>query len=169
MSDVLLDAVLIPLRMSDALLLPNLAVMDVLSSSQLAPAAPGAPDWLEGQCDWQGRRVPVIRFERFVTSVLVEDADISARRERIVILHGLSLPLLEDADDGAPVGGRLFGVLSVGHPHLVTVNRVAISAAPAQPEDTAAHVLTRIRLANRAAVIPDLSGIDAELSVLTMI
>ncbi|HJO35513.1 MAG: hypothetical protein KF823_10280 [Xanthomonadales bacterium] len=166
MSDLRLDAVLIPLRTTDALLLPNLAVLDVLGNTELAAAASSVPGWLAGHCDWQGQRVPVIRFEQFVPTPLPVDADIPPRRERIVILQGLSLPLAEDTEEGAPVTGRLFGVISVGHPHMVTVNRMAIAAAPAQPGDATARVLSRVRLANRAAVIPDLAGIDAQLAVL---
>lgn len=165
MSDQRLDAVLIPLCTTDALLLPNLAVLDVLGSSELVAAA-DVPGWLAGHCDWQGQRVPVIRFEQFVAVAQTLDADIPPRRERIVILQGLSLPLTADAEAGVPLTGRVFGLISVGHPHMVTVNRMAVAGAPAQPGDAAARVLSRVRLANRAAVIPDLAGIDAQLAVL---
>jgi chemosensory pili system protein ChpC len=57
-----LYAVLVALQ-SDTLLLPNLAVAEVVALEGLRPIS-GAPPWFAGMVNWQGRELPIARFER---------------------------------------------------------------------------------------------------------
>ena len=140
-------AVLIPLD-GDTLLLPNSAVMEVISRDTVRPVD-GAPPWLLGNYEINGRRVPVISFEVLNGRSLPE----TARRSRVVLLHSV----------GQHIEGHAIGVLTQGYPHLVTLNRNAISPAPLRDDDRVDLVLSRVRIASQDAVIPDLETIEADL------
>jgi chemosensory pili system protein ChpC len=126
----------------DTLLLPNAAVAEVLAREALQVADGPAPDWLLGYCDWNNRRVPVVRFERLNQAATGGDP----RRERLVVLNSLGRHL---------PSGHL-AIMTQGYPHLVTLNRTAIRPAPLREGDRDDLVLTRVRIANQEALIPDL-------------
>lgn len=143
-----LYAVLMALH-DDTLLLPNAAVAEVLARDTLQ-ATENGPAWLAGYCDWNSRRVPVIRFE--VLNGGTAGAD--PRRERVVVLHAF----------GRHLPGGYLAVLTQGYPHLVTLNRTAMQAADLDPLDRDALVLSRVRIASQLALIPDLENVEAEIA-----
>ena len=134
----------------DTLLLPNTAVAEVLAREALQVEEGPHPDWLLGYCDWNNRRVPVVRFERLNHAPTGGDP----RRERLVVLNSLGRHL---------PSGHL-AIMTQGYPHLVTLNRTAVRSAPLRDTDRDEVVLTRVRIANQEALIPDLEQIEAEVA-----
>jgi chemosensory pili system protein ChpC len=150
-----LHAVLIGLH-EDLLLLPNLAVVDVLSRARLQPAGAG-PDWLAGWAAFGEQRLPVVCFEQLNGGA----APPPNRRSRLAVIHGL------DRGPGE-TGTARFALLAQGYPHLVTLHRAAVQASPRRPADREEAVLSRAAIANRRPAIPNLDGIAAALAVLDM-
>ncbi|SFF54889.1 chemosensory pili system protein ChpC [Fontimonas thermophila] len=141
-------AVLMALH-EDVLLLPNAAVAEVLARDALQRGDRGH-EWLLGHCEWNNRRVPVVRFE-----VLNGGRDAGdPRRERIVVLNsvGRHLP-----------SGQL-AIVTQGYPHLVTLNRAAMQPVELDAADRSDLVLSRVRIANQVALIPDLETLEAEIA-----
>lgn len=141
-------AVLISLE-GDTLLLPNAAVVEVISREAVRPAA-GAPPWLFGHCDWNGRRVPVVSFEALNGAV----APPVSHRTRIVLLHSF----------GTFLGAAAIALMTQGYPHLITLNRRALRSIPLRTGDRDDLILSRVRIASQEAVIPDLETIEADLA-----
>jgi chemosensory pili system protein ChpC len=141
-------AVLIALE-GDTLLLPNLAVAEVVGGAQVKPAE-GAPPWLSGHLDWNQRRVPVVRFEVLNGGTPAPPT----RRERVVVIH----------TPGVHIQGAVIALVAQGYPHLVTLNREALKAQDLRASDHESLSLARARIASREALIPDLEGIEAEVA-----
>ena len=143
-----LYAVLVALQ-GDTLLLPNLAVSEVVSLRDLR-ALPGAPLWFAGLLELQGSMLPVLSFELLGAG----KPEIAQRRSRVVVLNSVSTRI---------AGGR-YGLLAEGHPHLITLNRAALRPAEARPGDSDGPILARVRIASTEAAIPDLGRIEAHLA-----
>jgi chemosensory pili system protein ChpC len=141
-------AVLVALE-GDTLLLPNVAVAEVVGRETVRPAE-GAPPWLGGYVDWSNRRVPAIRFEVLNGSAVVAPT----RRERVVVINtpGVHLP------------GAAIAIIAQGYPHLVTLNREAMKPQELRSSDRTDLVLSRVRIASREALIPDLESVEAEIA-----
>ncbi len=144
-----LYAVLLAIH-QDTLLLPNAAVAEVLPRDALQVVATGTSQWLVGHCDWNNRRVPVVRFEQLNNARTKADP----RRERLVVLNSLGRHL---------PSGHL-AVVAQGYPHLVTLNRSAMRATPLRETDRDDLVLSRVRIANQEALIPSLEQLEAEIA-----
>jgi chemosensory pili system protein ChpC len=142
-----LYAVLVALQ-SDTMLLPNLGVAEVVSLEGLRPL-PGAPSWFAGLLPWQGRELPIARFELLNNGA----AEPPGRRTRIAVINAVSARLS---------AGR-YGILAEGYPHLVTLNRSALRAAEPRPQDSEL-ILARVRVASQEALIPNLERIEAEMA-----
>jgi chemosensory pili system protein ChpC len=134
----------------DTLLLPNAAVAEVLSRENLRPSGPGVPPWLAGYCAWNNRSLPVVSFEGLNGA---PPADMT-RRARVVVINSLGTHL--------PTG--LFALVAQGYPHLVTLNRSAVAPGALRNTDRSDLILSRAKIANQEAVIPDLDTIEAEIS-----
>lgn len=143
-----LYAVLISLA-GDTLLLPNLAVAEVVARDAVQPA-PQLPPWLAGTLEHGGRRLPVLRFERLNGGGSESDT----RRERVVIINTL----------GRHLPSGQFALITQAYPHLVTLNRAALQALPLHDEDRAELLLARVRVANQDALIPDLDRVEIEIA-----
>ena len=144
-----LYAVLVTLP-GDTLLLPNAAVVEVLSSDRLKAPPAGAPGWIAGTIAHESQALPVIQFEALNGGARTEPT----RRTRVAVLHGIS---------GALNSGR-FGILCQGYPHLVTLNRAATRNTAHNETDRQDLVLVRVRIANTAAAIPDFDVLEGELA-----
>lgn len=132
----------------DTLLLPNSAVVEVISREAVRPAE-DVPPWMLGNYEINGRRVPVVSFEALNGGQRPQDA----RRSRVVILHSF----------GKHLEAHALGVLTQGYPHLVTLNRNAVRAAELRSTDRDDLVLSRVRIASQDAAIPDLETIESDL------
>ena len=141
-------AVLIAIA-GDTLLLPNLTVAEVLAADAVQREA-GMPDWFAGYIEWNGRRVPVIRFERLNR----RSPSGETRRERVVVLNspGRYLP-----------SGHL-AVLAQAYPHLTMLTRAAVQPLPLRSDDRDELVLSRARVASQEALVPDLERVEAEIA-----
>lgn len=133
----------------DTMLLPNAAVAEVLSRETLRKST-GVPAWLLGDCEWNNRRVPVIRFEALNGATVDGDP----RRERIVVLNSVGRHL--------PAGN--LAIMTQGYPHLVTLNRAAMHPVELDAVDREDLVLSRVRIASQVALIPDLVTVEAEIA-----
>lgn len=150
-----LYAVLISV-LNDTLLLPNLAIAEVVSPDALKVPAfsdPGAEaDWYAGSLTWSGIEVPVVRFERLNGGGL----EGPGRRTRVVILNAVG----HGSTGGA---ARRFGVICEGYPHLLTLNRAAIRPTGLRQGDDPELVLNRARVASQETLIPDLAAIERRI------
>ncbi|WP_169729281.1 chemotaxis protein CheW [Solimonas soli] len=143
-----LYAVLISLA-GDTLLLPNLAIAEVVARDAVQPAAQ-LPPWLAGYLEHGGRRLPVLRFERLNGGGAAADA----RRERVVIVNTL----------GRHLPSGQFAMVTQTYPHLVTLNRAALQPLPLRDGDRAELLLARVRVASHEALIPDLDRVELEIA-----
>jgi chemosensory pili system protein ChpC len=135
---------------ADTLLVPNIAVAEVVSGDGLE-ASDAGPDWLEGFIQWNGRRVPVVRFETLNSGL----ADFErSRRARIVVMRAASSRL----------ASGVFGVLSIGYPHLVALTREAISNAPLRSDDRRDLVAARAHLKSQEVAIPNFENLEMEIA-----
>ncbi len=135
-------AVLIPIQ-GDTLLLPNTTVAEVLSADGLEAIGSGSRVPTR---DWNGKRLRVVSFEILNGGAAPTDSS----RARIVVLHPLA---------GVPTDTAC-GILTQGYPHLLTLNRTALVKAPLRDTDTREIVLSRVKIANTEALIPNLQAIQ---------
>ena len=144
-----LYAVMISLA-ADTLLLPNAAVAEVVAADSMIRQDPGqGPEWLLGYYNWQTRRVPALSLEVLNGQPMPP----ASRRDRLIIVNSL----------GTKLTGGVVAFLAQSYPHLITLNRAAIRPLPLQPHDRSELVLTRVKIANSEALIPDFETIEAEL------
>lgn len=133
-------AVLIALD-GDTLLLPNAVVSEVLPAATLDGAADGAG---LGRRTWNNRVLQVLSFEALNNRT----APSESRRARSVVFHS--------------TGTVSYALLAQGYPHLVTLNRSALTPMPLRDTDRPEAVLARVRIANTEALIPNLETLEAE-------
>ena len=129
------------------LLLPNAAIAEVLS---YAPPDPidGAPDWLLGRIRWRGWALPLIAFSRF-SGIAEEQGGLGSR---VIVLKAL----------GGDTKHPYFAVLTQGFPRLVTVTDAALARLDAG-EEMPDGVLSRVRLNEDEALVPDLEDLETSL------
>lgn len=147
-ADEQIYAVLIAV-IGDTLLVPNRAVAEAVPRDGLQPV--DGPAWLLGIVNWGGRRVPVIRFETLNGG---GPQTMPGRRDRILVMQAA----------GDRLSSGLFGIVAEGYPHLVSLNRAAIVAAPLRPNDRAPLIAARARIANQEVLIPDFDAVELELA-----
>ena len=132
------------------LLLPNATVAEVITLATPEPI-PGAPEWLLGRIAWRGWRVPLVSFTK-LSGAQESDNDLSVRVAVLKALGGnAELPFV--------------AVLTQGFPRLTTLNAELIIPThdgKPLPRGVKAQVLVR----DDVAMIPDLEGIENEVSEL---
>lgn len=136
------------IQVSDArLLLPNATIAEVLSFANPDPLE-GAPDWLLGRIRWRGWQLPLVSFSRFA-GIADEQGGLGSK---VIVLKAL----------GGDAKRPFFALLTQGFPRLVTVTEAALLA---DTEDAAlpAGVLSRVRLNEDDALVPDLAAIEEHL------
>lgn len=143
-----LYAVLVALE-GDTLVLPNVAIAEVISRERIQPAQDG-PDWLQGFVPFNGRRLHVLSFEALNGGSVPE----LSRRSRVVVINSL----------GAHLDAGQFALVAQGYPHLVTLNRTGVRRANLHKTDRSDLVLSRLRIASQEAIVPDLESLELELS-----
>ncbi|MHA7834244.1 MAG: hypothetical protein ACX94A_07170 [Algiphilus sp.] len=141
-------AVLLTQENGDHLLLPNVAVLEV-GNVYHAPAGEEPARWLRGTVDHDGIAVPALDFEQ-----LNAGGSSEARRARPVFVQTY----------GRLLQNPIIALLCRGHPHLVDVEAAALGPESLASSDRDDLVLSRVRLGNTVAVIPDLYTIEAELA-----
>lgn len=125
----------------DTLLLPNAVISEVLPAAVLEGVADGA---FLGRRSWNDRVLQVLSFEALNNGTVPAEN----RRARSVVLHS--------------TGTASYALLAQSYPHLVTLNRAALTPMPLRGSDNPAAVLSRVRIAKTEALIPNLETMEAE-------
>jgi chemosensory pili system protein ChpC len=148
-----LYSLLIPLR-NERLLVPRMCVAEVIAFADTERRRDAEiPDWVLGTIDWNGRRLPVVSFDR------IEPADPPKSRKkpsraRIVVFHGLTNRLKSG----------YFGVLTQGFPQLVRVNPDVLSLDLDTPVPQYLPILCRVRMIHEFPLIPDIERLEQMLA-----
>jgi chemosensory pili system protein ChpC len=143
-----LACVMIPLA-DTHLLLPNVTIAEILPWRRIKPLQ-NAPKWCLGLLGWRGETVPVIQFEALNGGA---DSGAAARSRCLLIMNR-----------ARRANGRAFyGLASTGLPRIVHLsdddlqNR-AVRLGPAE--------VAALNVGTEAAVVPNLSFIEEQLSML---
>lgn len=80
-----LSCVMIPMS-ERQLLLPNVSIAEVVDYAGSEPA-PDSPDWVVGELDWRGLRLPIISYDAANGGKLIVPG---GNRGRIVVLNTIS-------------------------------------------------------------------------------
>ncbi|MES2883485.1 MAG: chemotaxis protein CheW [Pseudomonadota bacterium] len=146
-----LYCVLIALE-GDTLLLPNASIAETVGQDALT-VNEAEPLWVAGELEWSRRSLTAIRFETLNGAAHAA----LTRRARLVVLQAL------DAETSAAP----LALVAQSYPHLITVNREAISPLPLRPGDNPQAVLARVRVGNSEALIPDLDYLRRQVDGLS--
>jgi chemosensory pili system protein ChpC len=138
MQDVEIRSVMVPIT-GMQLLLPNATVAEVVGYSDPEPVT-GAANWLLGTVLWRGWQVPLISFARLVDQNVAE----ATRGARMCITKSLI------KNEKMPY----IGILSQGHPRLVTVTEENLSETTT--EGNPIGVAGIVTVNEEEAIVPDL-------------
>jgi len=141
----ILRTLLIPLQRGQ-IILPSATMVEVLPYSPPEPVA-GMPNWVLGRIPWQRGSIAVVSMDTLVHNDIPE----FGTRSRIAVLAGL----------GTVAGIDHYAILIQAVPRLVTLERNLITPDPSA--EARPGVLTPVKIARRAAYIPDLSHIEQVL------
>lgn len=148
-----LYSLLIPLR-NERLLVPRMCVAEVIPFVDAERRRDESmPDWLLGTVDWNGRRLPVVSFDR-ADPVEQPKGRKRPSRTRIVVLHAITERLK----------GGCYGILTQGFPQLVRVNPDVVALETEAPPPPGQPVLCRVRMVHEYPLIPDVERIEAMLA-----
>jgi chemosensory pili system protein ChpC len=148
-----LYSLLIPLR-SERLLVPRMCVAEVIAFAGTERRRDAdSPDWLLGTIDWNGRRLPVVSFDRAEPAEPTQGRK-RPSRARIVVFHALTNRL--------KVG--FFGILTQGFPQLVRVNPDVVTLDTETPIPEGQPALCRVRMIHEFPLIPDLKRLEQMLA-----
>ncbi|MFP6834733.1 MAG: chemotaxis protein CheW, partial [Pseudomonadales bacterium] len=142
-----LSCVVIPLS-GMQLLLPNICIAEILPWRRVK-VLEDAPDWCLGILGWRGESIPVIRFERFSSS-LHEDRKVG----RCMIVMNRSRTA-----DAIP----FYALAAEGLPRMLQLTDGDLENVPAKLGK--AEVAT-VRVGTESAIIPDLKVIEQHVSEL---
>ncbi len=137
----------IPLEEGTRLMVPNVAVAEVIPA-QPAEAVPLGPPWLEGMLDWREHRIPLVRLEK----LLGLPVDESARARRIAIFN-------RSRKDGRP---PFYAVRLQGIPRLAKVTEDQVQDVAGEEDDTG-FMHFGVEVDGERFVIPDLVVIEATI------
>lgn len=137
---------LIPVTGVD-IILPNVAVAEVISYSQAEPVT-GKPEWLLGMLAWRDRMVPLVAFEAVCGRPLPE----TGRGAKIAILNTVT----------GQRGLEFYGILLQGIPHLLSADAACVSAVEGDADHPA--ILARAEVHGQPAVIPNLDTLEAMIA-----
>ena len=128
------------------LLLPNAAVVEIVTARELEETEGEQPAWLLGHHPWRNRSVAVVSFQRLVG---LEDAGGSAARRRLAVCHTFSsrtdLPFV--------------AIETQGLPQLVNMNEESLEALALDEATADWPVLDKVMVHEDQAYVPDLEAI----------
>ncbi len=146
-----LRGLLLPL-MGSNLLLPNAAVVEVLSYPKVTGAATDTPVWYLGRFDWRNLPLPLISWDYLQGLDVTVD---EGQRKRVVVCH------LFSADDTV----SFVGVETRGLPILVSVTKADLEAED-DSADSESCILGEVRIQGIIVRIPDLDALGKMLTFL---
>ena len=132
-------SLLIPLS-GCRLLLPSVAVAEVVPAASIAPVAQ-KPGWLVGTMEWRFLSIPVLSFE-MVSGSFPPGQE---KRCQVAVLRSSSAE-------------NFYGLLMQGIPNLIQVRESELTLLPAKGE--AAAVAARVEVCGQLALIPDLDALE---------
>lgn len=144
-----IECALLPVE-GDTLLLPALAVLEVLGGERLRAAAAGAPDWLLGTLVWRERTIPVVSFFALAGG----EPPAPLRRQRVAVLR---LP-----DAGTQTGW--VGLRCRGPAQRLSLVPGMLEAQPLEPGQSLR--LARARLGALRCAVPDLDALRERIGAL---
>jgi len=140
-------ALLVPIQ-RQRLLLPRTAVREIIR--YIAPEEiDDTPDWLLGNIEWQGKKIPLISFEG-ICGKLTQDRN---SRTRIAIMTAL--------DDKFP--HKVYAMFVEGFPQLIGIKQtdLSIDADSRFPDDC--PIISQLKLFNDRPQIPNLQYIEKKI------
>jgi len=146
-----LQGLLLPV-MDGNLLLPNAAVVEVLSYPAVTAADTDTPDWILGYFEWRNLSLPLISWGHLLGQDVTED---QGQRKRVVVCHLFS----------ADKKQSFVGVEVRGLPSLVPVTKAGLQAED-DSADAETCTLGTVKIQDVSARIPDLDGLGKLLSSL---
>lgn len=129
----------------DRVLLPAVAVREALQMDRIELNT-GSPAWLLGFATPGGIRLPVVSLEGLMGRAMPARSS-RTRMARIVSISG----------------GPGWMMMTQGQPHLTPLNNTALQAAPLEARDPLDLVLSRGKIANLSAFIPDVEEIERRI------
>ena len=139
-----LYSLLVPLA-DGRLVVPRACIAEVTAFAEPQPV-PGAPPWMLGHVEWNGRQIALVSFE----GICGDPVPRSGPRARVVVFRALS--------DALPA--RFYGVLTQGFPQLVRVNPVVLAPDDTHEWPADGAVICQVRMVNQRPLIPDLEQIE---------
>lgn len=131
------------------LILPNAAVVEILTFGEIDPVKSNQPDWLLGSFFWRNKSVPLVSFPR----LLGREVLISDERRRIAVCHSFS----SKADI------PFFGIEAQGLPQLVNLNEETLEIITADEAQEKLPVVAMVQVNDDLAYIPDIEAIGKML------
>jgi len=143
-----LYSLLVPLS-EDRLIVPRACVAEVVRFAEPEHAV-GAPEWMLGTINWNGRVLPVVSFE----GARGGDVPDITSRTRIVVFYA----------NAEKLATGHFGMLTQGFPQLVRVNKEVLKLESTEGWPEFAPVLCRVRMINEYPLIPNLERLEDMLA-----
>lgn len=145
-----LYSLLVPLAQG-RLVVPRACIAEVTAFAEPQPA-PGAPPWMLGYVDWNGRKIALVSFEGICGDAVPRQGP----RSRVVVFRAL----------GEALVARHFAMVTQGFPQLVRVNAAVLAPDTSRqwPDDGA--VICQVRMVNQRPLIPDLEFIEQLIAAL---
>jgi len=138
-----LNGLLLPLE-DRTLLLPSAAIAEVIHHKAVPEPVENAPDWLLGQIEWRGLKLPLLSFE------VLSGAALPSPKRQIAILNV--------THEQASL--KFYALLLQGFPHT----RLLDATLPRSDEPTAALELACVHLGNdKIGKIPNLPAVEEKL------
>ena len=136
----------------DQLLLPNAAVAEVAGLDNFESAGDESQDWIAGWHSTAERKIPVLSFEVLAGRPRAD----AGKRARIIMIN--------------PLGQRMasggYAILAQDQPHLTSIKADKLSSLALRPGDDDELVLSRVKVEDREALIPDLEHIEDRIASL---
>ncbi|MDH3647118.1 MAG: chemotaxis protein CheW [Gammaproteobacteria bacterium] len=139
-----LYSLLVPLT-EGRLVVPRACIAEVAGFSQPEMLS-GAPPWLLGRIEWNGRSIPLVSFEGACGEAIPR----TGPRSRVVVFRTMT--------DELRAG--YFGLLTQGFPQLVRVNPGVLAPDTASDWPAESPVLCQVRMVNQRPLIPDLERLE---------
>lgn len=124
------------------ILLPNTAVAELVPYRNVS-SIEHAPEWVVGQFDWRGVRLPVVSY-----AALTQQQELLDEQSRIVILNAIS-----EREDF-----RFYAIIIQGIPRSV---RVDASLSVDSTAELGEYQLQAVRQHGHRLYIPDLKALEA--------
>jgi len=140
-------ALLVPIQ-RQRLLLPRTVVREIVRYMEPEPID-NTPDWLLGNVEWQGMRIPLISFEVLCGKLAQEKNS----RTRIAIMTAL--------DSNIP--NNVYAMFVEGFPQLIGIKQTDLNLDADSKFPDNCPIISQLRLFNDRPQIPNLQYIEQKI------